>query len=206
MAFRKIRFASSLARNNVESLKEKRAALLSRLDALQFPEKYKGTIWEKWANYWKNLVIDYKEVVVDTGRTMRQRPIRSGIYLTLLGSGYYCCAHNPDETDFLEKFHKCGNELSLVHLSCQNPETTAHILFLQRAFNEGIIRRISLGVVSFIWLSDFDRGVTIYKAICPYLQPKYATFHERIIDVGFNDEWWILKQKMKDYDINEENI
>ncbi|XP_058839185.1 mitochondrial import inner membrane translocase subunit Tim29-like [Topomyia yanbarensis] len=206
MAYRKIRFASSFARNNLESLKEKRAALQNRLDALEFPEKYKGTIWEKWAKYWKNLFIDYKEVVIDTGRTMHQRPVRSGIYLTLLGSGYYCCANNPDESDFLQRFRNCENELSLVHTICQNPETVAHILFLQRAFNEGIIRRISLGVVSFIWLDNFDRGVAIYKAICPYLQPRYLTFWERIIDVGFNNEWWMLKKKMVDYDVNEENI
>lgn len=206
MAFRNVRFASSFTRHNVEVLKRKQTALLSRLDAVQFPEKYKGTVLEKWALYWKNLVRDYKEMIIDTGKTMRDRPVRSGIYLTLLGATYYCGVNNPDEADFGIRFRQCSNELQLVHPSCQNPEASRHIQFLQRCYNEGIVRRITLGVVSFIWLDNFDRGVAIYQAICPYLQPRYMTFHERIVDVGFNNEWWILKKKMVDYDINEENF
>ncbi|XP_053696006.1 mitochondrial import inner membrane translocase subunit Tim29 [Sabethes cyaneus] len=206
MNFRNIRLISSVVRSNLEVLKQKQADVQSKINSITFPEKYKGTILEKWATYWKNLLIDYKEVILDTGRTMRQRPVRSAVYVTLLGSSYYCCATNPTETDFAESFRKCNNELALVHPQCQNPETTAHILFLQQAHNEGIIRRISLGVISFIWLDNYDRGVAIYKAICPYLKPRYMTFHERIVDVGFNNRWWLLKRKMIDYDINEENL
>ncbi|XP_055546579.1 mitochondrial import inner membrane translocase subunit Tim29 [Wyeomyia smithii] len=206
MNFRNTRLLSSLVRNNLEAWKQKQADIQSRINSITFPEKYKGTIWEKWAMYWKNLLMDYKEVILDTGRTMQQRPVRSAVYVTLLGSTYYCCVNNPSETDFAERFRQCRNELALVHPTCQNPETTSHILFLQQAYNEGIVRRISLGVVSFIWLDNFDRGVAIYKAICPYLKPRYITFHERIIDIGFNNEWWLLKRKMVDYDINEENL
>uniref|UniRef100_A0A1Q3FDL1 Mitochondrial import inner membrane translocase subunit Tim29 n=1 Tax=Culex tarsalis TaxID=7177 RepID=A0A1Q3FDL1_CULTA len=211
MWFRNVRFASSLSRNgntssNLEALKQKRSDLLARLEALEVPEKYKGTIWEKWAKYWKNLIIDYKEMIVDTGRTMRQRPVRSGIYLSLLGATYYCGVNNPDERDFIERFRHYGNELSLVHPASQNPEATRHILFLQRCYNEGIVRRLSLGVVSFIWVDNYDRAVAVYKAICPYLQPRYMTFHERVVDIGFNNRWWLLERKMVDYDVNEENL
>nr|XP_029727952.1 mitochondrial import inner membrane translocase subunit Tim29-like [Aedes albopictus] len=206
MAFRGARFASSFIRNNLDAFKQRQTALQNRIDSIQFPEKYKGTIWEKWAMYWRNLIRDYKEMVIDTGKTMRERPVRSGIYLTLLGTTYYCCSTNPDEADFVNRFRQCANELQLVHPSCQNPTASHHIQFLQRCYNEGIVRRITLGVVSFIWLDNFDRGVAFYKAICPYLQPRYMTFHERIVDVGFNNEWWLLRKKMVDYDINEENL
>ncbi|EAT36443.1 AAEL011476-PA [Aedes aegypti] len=206
MALRGVRFASSFFRSNLDAFKQRQTALQNRIDSIQFPEKYKGTIWEKWAMYWRNLIRDYKEMIMDTGKTMRERPVRSGVYLTLLGTTYYCCANNPDEADFVNRFRQCANELQLVHPSCQNPTASAHIQFLQKCYNEGIVRRISLGVVSFIWLDNFDRGVAIYKAICPYLQPRYMTFHERIVDVGFNNEWWLLRKKMIDYDINEENL
>ncbi|XP_055635104.1 mitochondrial import inner membrane translocase subunit Tim29 [Toxorhynchites rutilus septentrionalis] len=206
MSFRNTRLVSSFGRRNLEALKAKQSSLQSRLDAITFPEKYKGTIWEKWAIYWKNLIIDYKEMIKDTAKTMRDRPVRSGIYLTLLGSSYYCCVNNPSETDFVERFRQYRNDLSMVHPSCQNQETANHILFLQRCYNEGIVRRISIGVVSFIWLDNYDRGVAIYKAICPYLKPRFVTFHERVIDVGFNNEWLILNKKMVDYDINKENL
>lgn len=34
--------------------------ILSKLPRMQLPEKFKGTIVEKWANYWTGLARDYK--------------------------------------------------------------------------------------------------------------------------------------------------
>uniref|UniRef100_A0A182PH27 Mitochondrial import inner membrane translocase subunit Tim29 n=1 Tax=Anopheles epiroticus TaxID=199890 RepID=A0A182PH27_9DIPT len=203
---RGFRRAPSLFRNTFEQLKSRYDSLQARLDAITFPERYKGTILEKWAMYWKNLVIDYKEMVIDTGRTMRNRPVRSGVYVSLLAGSLYAGAHNPSETDFYDQFRRAYNQLSLVHQTCQNPIASQHLTFLERCHNEGILRRLSLGVVSFLWLDNYDKGLAIYKAVCPYLQPRYLTFHERIIDVGFNGKFWVLERKMIDYDINEENL
>lgn len=32
----------------------------AKLPRLQLPEKFKGTVVERWANYWKGLANDYK--------------------------------------------------------------------------------------------------------------------------------------------------
>ncbi|XP_035782410.1 mitochondrial import inner membrane translocase subunit Tim29-like [Anopheles albimanus] len=203
---RGFRRAPSLFRNGLEQLKTRYQGIEARLEAITLPERFKGTIVEKWATYWKNLVIDYKEMVLDTGRGMRDRPVRSTIYVSLLAAAGYCGANNPSETDFYDQYRRAYNQLSLVHPTCQNPVASRHITFLERCHNEGILRRLSLGVVSFLWLDNYDKGLSIYKAVCPYLQPRYLTFHERIVDVGFNGKWWQLERKMVDYDINEENL
>uniref|UniRef100_A0AAG5CYH0 Mitochondrial import inner membrane translocase subunit Tim29 n=1 Tax=Anopheles atroparvus TaxID=41427 RepID=A0AAG5CYH0_ANOAO len=203
---RGFRRAPSLIRNGVEQIKARYDSLQTRIDSITLPERFKGTIVEKWATYWKNLVIDYKEMVIDTGRSMRDRPVRSGIYVSLLASATYAGVNNPSEADFYDQYRRAYNELSLVHPACQNPVASQHLTFLERCHNEGIIRRLSLGVVSFIWLDNYDKGLAIYKAMCPYLQPRYLTFHQRIIDVGFNGKFWTLERKMVDYDINEENL
>uniref|UniRef100_A0A2M4BZP2 Mitochondrial import inner membrane translocase subunit Tim29 n=1 Tax=Anopheles marajoara TaxID=58244 RepID=A0A2M4BZP2_9DIPT len=203
---RGFRRAPSLFRNGLELVKTRYQGIEARLEAITLPERFKGTIVEKWATYWRNLVIDYKEMVLDTGRGMRDRPVRSTIYVSLLAAAGYCGANNPSETDFYDQYRRAYNQLSLVHPTCQNPVASQHITFLERCHNEGILRRLSLGVVSFLWLDNYDRGLAIYKAVCPYLQPHYLTFHERIVDVGFNGKWWQLERKMVDYDINEENL
>lgn len=85
----------------------------------------------------------------------------------------------------------------------RNPVSVQHIKWLEQCYNEGLIRRLNLGILSLIWLDNYDRDCYIYKAVCPYLKPRYVTFYERIVDVGFLERWWLLERKMKDYDINE---
>lgn len=36
---------------------------LPRIQLPQLPEKLKGTIVERWANYWKGLANDYKGII-----------------------------------------------------------------------------------------------------------------------------------------------
>lgn len=87
--------------------------------------------------------------------------------------------------------------------SVRNPKSECHVKWIGQCYNEGIVRRMNLGVISLIWLDDYDKMCFLYKAICPHLKVEYLKFYERVIDVGFLDKWWILESKMKDYDINE---
>lgn len=172
------------------------------MDRFKLPERYKGTVIEKWANYWKQLLIDYKEMIFDTGRWVRDNQKKAAIY-GIIGTGSYLLNHaNPTLDDFKTHFLRASNELILVHESCQNPVAAKHVKDIELWYNSGVIRRLSLGVISFIWLADFDKDVALYKARCEYLQPQYMTFDQRVIDVGFLNKFWILESKMLDYDVN----
>ena len=85
----------------------------------------------------------------------------------------------------------------------RNPMSEKYVTWVEQCYNEGIIRRLNLGIVSLMWLDNFDSTTAVYKATCPYLKPRFVTFYQRIIDIGFVDKWWFLEQKMKNYDINE---
>lgn len=203
----KITILQNVRQKFSESLINKTEVLRNRYDSIQsrmkFPEKYKNTIWEKWAMYWKQLTMDYKEVAVDTYQGIKTKPIRSLIYAGVAGSTYYSCKNNPDEDAFKEQLRTYNNQLLLLHESCHNPKTSEYLTFIERCYNEGIIRRITLGVVSFLWLADHNKGLALYKATCSYTKPQYLTFHERIIDVGFNNQWHNLEKIMDSYDIND---
>ncbi|XP_055380500.1 mitochondrial import inner membrane translocase subunit Tim29 [Condylostylus longicornis] len=168
----------------------------------KMPERFKGTIVEKWVNYWKQLGIDYKEAGTSFYEEAKAKPVKTSIYTSIGMLIYFSSKKNPSETDFIENLRNYNNDLVLVHESCHKPESSNHVKFIQRCFNEGILRRLSLGFISFMWVADYDKGVSVYKAICPHLQPEYLTFHKRIIDVGFWGKWWNLQNKMVDYDVN----
>lgn len=168
----------------------------------KLPGKYKGTFIEKWANYWKNLCMDYKEVVTETAQSAWQKPIKATFICSGLGFIAFCAHKNPDEWTFRDKFLFYSNEMTLIGESVCNPQAVSHLKFLEMSYNMGVIRTLSLGIINFIWISDYDKSSGLYQAHCDYLEPKFLNFHERIVDIGFLGEWWILQRTMKDFDVN----
>jgi hypothetical protein len=61
---------------------------------------------------------------------------------------------------------------------------------------------MSIGLFSILWIDDFSSNLATPDAQCKYLEPAYATFHERVIDYGFLGKWWNIEKNMKDYDVN----
>lgn len=209
MATRIFRLKTQLTQvfnTNSTIVKSKLNTIQTAVNRIELPERFKGTVVEKWANYWKNLGRDYREVIVGVGDSIKEKPLRSGIYGICASGIYYCCKHNPDETDFFEKLRRFNTDLVLVSESCQNPTSAQYIKFLEQADNLGIIRIWNFGVVSFMWLDNYHTALGVYKATCSYMQPDYLTLHQRVIDIGFLDKWWNLEKRMVDYDINEANL
>lgn len=209
MATRIFRLKSQLVQTIDTSstlIKSKLNTVQTAVNKIELPERFKGTVVEKWAGYWKNLCIDYRDVFVDVGKQMKDRPIRSSVYGITGTFLYYCSRHNPTESDFIEELRKFNADLILVHESCHKPEAAEYLKFLERAHNQGLIRTLNLGVLSIQWLHDYDAALGVYKATCLYTQPNYLQFHERIVDIGLLDRWWKLDKKMIDYDVNTENM
>ncbi|KAL6439763.1 hypothetical protein ACFW04_004063 [Cataglyphis niger] len=173
----------------------------NKIKNYEIPERVKGTFLERLAKYWHSLYIDYKDVAIDVIKDCRERPVRATIYTTR--GCFYSSRLNPDETLFREQLIESSMKLILVGESIRNPVSVRHIKWLEQCYNEGLIRRLNLGILSLIWIDNYDKDCSFYKAVCPYLKPRFVTFHERIVDVGFLGKWWILERKMNNYDINE---
>ncbi|XP_011256208.2 mitochondrial import inner membrane translocase subunit Tim29 [Camponotus floridanus] len=175
----------------------------NKINNYEMPEKIKGTFLERWANYWHTLYKDYKGVAIDAVIDCKKRPVRAAIYTTFLGGCFYSSRCNPDETTFREQLIQSSIKLIQVGEPIRNPVSVQHIQWLEQCYNEGLVRTLNLGILSLIWLDNYDKDCSLYKAVCPYLKPRFVTFHERVVDIGFLNKWWLLERKMKDYDINE---
>ncbi|XP_017753372.1 PREDICTED: uncharacterized protein C19orf52 homolog [Eufriesea mexicana] len=169
----------------------------------KIPEKSKAVFPERWAKYWKTLYTDYKDAALGAYEHSKKHPIRTSIYFSLLASYVYLNKHNPDECSFKEELLQNTMKIMQVGEAIRNPISENYVKWLGQCYNEGIIRRMNLGIISLIWLDDYDKMCSLYKSVCPYLKVRYLTFYQRVVDFGFLDKWWILESKMKDYDINE---
>lgn len=191
---------------NAAAFRAKWNIIQTRFDQIEIPERIKGTIVEKWLRYWRGLGIDYRDVFANVGQQMKEKPIRSSIYCSLIAATWYSAKHNPSEIEFYDRLRKHNTEMILVNQTCHNTVSAEHLKFLERSVNAGIVRKLNLGVCSMLWLDNYDKAIALYQATCTYTQPDYLTWYKRVIDIGFLDKWWKLEEKMIDYDVNEANI
>lgn len=185
------------------SLSNRFANIRSRIsDKFTLPERFKGTVVEKWAQYWRGLASDYGDVVIDVAKNARTKPRKALIY-TGIGYGLYQCAkHNPDEEAFMHSLRGWSNQMLMVPKTLHNPVSSAYLRELEIAINENKLRTFSLGICTILWTDLYDKEDCTYSAVCKYTQVDYINFWKYIVDIGFWDHYWRLEWKMHNFDIN----
>lgn len=180
----------------------KNSSPVSTLKKIKFPEKFKGTIVEKWADYWKNLFIDYRQMLQDLRADIQEDPKKAFKWGAGIASVVILARNNPNEFDFKDSLKRISNEVVLVNEKCINPKSVAHLRYLDTCFNQGVLHYRSLGIASIMYTSELNDECDLYKSQCSYLQPSYLSFPSRIVDVGFMGRWWNISMKTNNYDVN----
>ncbi|XP_035447348.1 mitochondrial import inner membrane translocase subunit Tim29 [Spodoptera frugiperda] len=182
----------SKAPNIVSSLKNK----------VKFPNRFQGTMFKKWAEYWKNLFADYRQMLQDLRTDIQDDPMKAMKWTAGLGTLCLLSMKNPDELDFKDYLKRINNETVMLSPDCLNPKTVEHLSYLDTCYNQGTIHYKSLGIFSLMYTTDLNESCDLYKAKCSYLQPTYVSLPSKIIDVGIMGQWWNLYIKTHNYDVN----
>lgn len=164
--------------------------------------KLKGTFLEKASTYMKLVYTDYREVVISVKNDAKEKPFKATLFYTGMAFLGYSMSHNPNEQTFRAKFIDCCNEVSTVSPNLVNSKTVEHLKYIQRCYNQNLIRHTSLGLFSIIWVDNYSNQCGTYETTCSYLKLPYRQLSSRIIDFGFLNIWWGISRKMLDYDIN----
>lgn len=172
----------------------------------KMPEKLKGGRIERVVNFWKNLVIDYKEACQDIGKAAKAKPLKAGVYGSLGLMALYANKHNPNERSFYEHQIIVNQDLTMVPQASRNPTTYEWQADVTRAMNAGLLRSWNFGLFTIMWRADYAPEVGHVKAKCKYLEPGYLDVftQNRIVDIGFCDRWLMASRAMKEYDVNPE--
>ncbi|XP_041980451.1 mitochondrial import inner membrane translocase subunit Tim29 [Aricia agestis] len=171
---------------------------------VKLPDRFKGTIIETWAKYWKNLFIDYRQMLQDLRTDIQDDPRKALKWTTIIITVAALTKNTPNEFDFRDDMKKITNEVILVSEDCRNPKSIEHLRLLQQCYNEGNIHYRNLGIIAFMYTSDLNASCDLYKGQCSYLQPTYLNSLSRIVDVGFMGRWWNIYIKTTNYDVNPE--
>ncbi|XP_060758508.1 mitochondrial import inner membrane translocase subunit Tim29 [Neoarius graeffei] len=164
-------------------------------------------LWNSRASVWcRSLLSDYKEACREIFVGAYERPFKASLYMALLGGTYACYYTNPDYTSFQSRILESSNQLALLSPWIRSGTSDGHVQNLAKLRNEGRLRYISLGVVSLAYMVDYDPESSLYEARCSALSVPWAQLPDRVLDVGFAGRWWVLENKMENYDINEDEF
>lgn len=180
------------------------SSVFSRLSNIQLPQRLRGGMIEKGLTYWKNIFIDYKMVFEETIQDMRNRPVRASIIGAILVSMGYAAKHNPKESDYVDQLIETNNKLARVPEVLRRKPAYEYIDGVLDLYDKGFLRHQSLGLFSVIYVANYNRGNELFQAQCDYLKPSWRSYiTERIVDVGFLDQFHWMQRQMVDYDISE---
>lgn len=156
--------------------------------------------------YLKLVRDDYIAVGKDMISDSKAHPLKATVIYATLGFSFYAFLTNPTEHDFRNKLLSEANDVLLVSETIRNPASAAHVKALLSYYNEGLIRRLNLGVASLIWIDNYNKSCDLFEARCKSLKPRWVTFHDRVVDVGFCGRWWSIERAMTDFDINPDEF
>uniref|UniRef100_G3TMG9 Translocase of inner mitochondrial membrane 29 n=1 Tax=Loxodonta africana TaxID=9785 RepID=G3TMG9_LOXAF len=156
----------------------------------------KPGVWERLGIWSRALLRDYAEACGDA----------AAVYVGLLGGVAACCALAPGEAAFEEALLDASGTLLLLAPATRNRESEAFVQRLLWLRGRGRLRHLNLGLCSLVYEAPFDDQASLYQARCRYLQPRWADFPGRILDVGFANRWWVLGARMRDCDINDDEF
>ena len=175
-----------------------------RLSSITLPERLRGGSIEKGVEYLKQVIIDYKQVFIDTRQECRDRPLKASVYGSAIALVVYCMATNPDERDFRQQLIESQNNLSSVPKPLQNRNSSDFVLSMTELKNQKLLNYQSLGLFSVLYLSDWPKRCDLFVNHCQYISPKISSyFFDRIIDIGFVNKFRLLDINMTDYDVND---
>lgn len=161
---------------------------------------------KKMVIWTKGLLHDYKEACKDIVVGAKERPGRAALYLSVLGGVGVCSARAPSEDSFQCSILEASSSLLLLSPWTRSGKSDGHVQRLIDLSNQGRLRHLDLLVLSLVYEAPYDPDCDLYSSQCPHLQPRVSDFPSRVLDIGFWGHWWLLRNKMKEFDINEEEF
>ncbi|XP_018646487.1 hypothetical protein Smp_158040 [Schistosoma mansoni] len=178
--------------------------------------------------YFKQLAGDYISSGRDTLQLIRQNPVRSILWTSVVFTISYITSACPNKQSYYASLVESAIDLWEVPDLIRNSESASYIHRCLKLFSKEQIRYNNLGLFAIIWRDDRTQSCYQYAEICKYTYPANGggnftgllrlflfdrpqenglgriqnIVQDRILDFGFMGKWWFMSHYMDNYDIN----
>lgn len=155
--------------------------------------------------YAKQLSSDYGDALIDTGKKMIQRPIKTIVYSSAVSALIYAyrtmLSFESYQNDFVQFRHQQLLTSSLI----RNKQVETYINTIEQLLLRDQIHFVDCYLFSLIIYRTQHRTTDFshrfYENVCSYLHLKR---NARIIDIGICNRWFQLNRQLRKADIFEE--
>jgi len=156
-----------------------------------------------------DLYRDYKQVTVDVVQYIKTKPLRFTIYSCTFGGVLYGFYNNPNMATYTDQLLESCNRHSLISDLIRNERSNDYLKELMNYRNQDRLVHWNFGIVSIILAEPYSRFHDKFEKHVSNLKYRWyrpEDWKERIIDVGFLNQWYYLDRIMIDYDVNEKEF
>ncbi|MFH4977269.1 hypothetical protein AB6A40_003978 [Gnathostoma spinigerum] len=158
-------------------------------------------------DYMKDLVRDYKSVLVDAVKDARNSPLKSLVIGAGLGTAFLAYKTNPTERDLYNVLADKRQMMVLVPNSIHNANADEALSSRTLLIDQNRFHYIDCWLFSLVVARPYDKNVCIYSSQDQNLKPWIGRhIYENLVDVGAFGQWCFLERSLKNYDINEEEF
>ncbi|CAJ0610412.1 unnamed protein product [Cylicocyclus nassatus] len=162
---------------------------------------------QSFVEYWKKIGNDYKTVAIETFEGCKRKPYKAGIYLSGLGGLIYAYQTNPTQESMLNELREWRQIMTLVPPPIHNRQADEELAERSVLLCQNRLHYYNLWFFSLLVRSTYDNSISTYESQDPNLKEWiWKEFYNNILDIGFFGKWYKFHQKLKDYDINEDEI
>lgn len=153
-------------------------------------------------NYFKRLALDYRNALIESGKSMLERPVKTVFYSANIYILYYAYQTMPSFNSYKNDLIKFEEQQILTSSLIRNKQVETYIDTIQQLLLREQIHFIDCFLFSLIVYRRQhrmnDNSYKFYENVCSYLHLKRNT---RIIDIGMFNRWFILEKKLRQADI-----
>ncbi|UJR27234.1 hypothetical protein I4U23_008530 [Adineta vaga] len=155
--------------------------------------------------YIKQLSSDYRDALIDTGKKMIQRPIKTIFYSTNISLLIYAYRTMPSFQSYQNDLVNFRHQELLTSSLIRNRQVETYIDTIEQLLLRDQIHFVDCYLFSLIIYRNQHRtndfSHRFYENICSYLNLKR---NARIIDIGICNRWFQLSRQLRRADIFDE--
>ena len=156
-------------------------------------------------NPFKRLAIDYRDVLIDTGKKSLQHPVKALFYTSNISLLIYAYRTMPSFGSYKEQLVDIRQQEILTSSLIRNRQVEIYVDTIEQLFASKQIHFVDCYLFSLIVYRRryemTDHSSKFYENLCSYLHFKrYA----RIIDIGMFNRWYRLNQLVPQLDVFDE--
>lgn len=155
--------------------------------------------------YAKQLSLDYRDALVDTGKKMVQRPLKTLFYSSTTALLVYAYRTMPSLDSYKSELVRFRHHQLLMSSLIRNKQVDTYVNTIEQLLLRDQIHFVDCYLFSLIVYraqhrtSDFSHR--FFENVCSYLHLKR---NARIIDVGVCNRWFQLHRQLRQADLFDE--